>query len=187
MRVPLDSRVHAAHSSNINHNIRLHSHSIIKFKKTNWIPCSNSSIPVDSDYSNRFYSAEVVLIPTRWTQRHITVVIPRIPHQTFTLTSSPSSALGVQASAVVPHLAVTPRHTTPFLAPCAPAQRLLGLSFKLRLVKCLHTKRVLVLKELGMSTFKQVLTGIRDRTSHIQQYSTPRVPTSPVLSTSPGS
>ena len=137
MRVPLDSRVHAAHSSNINHNIRLHSHSIIKFKKTNWIPCSNSSIPVDSDYSNRFYSAEVVLIPTRWTQRHIIVIIARIPHQALTLTSGPSSALEVRASAVAPHLTVTPRHSTPSLAPCAPTQRLLGYPLRRRPSQCL--------------------------------------------------
>ena len=147
MRVPLDSRVHAAHSSNINHNIRLHSHSIIKFKKTNWIPCSNSSILVDSDYSNRFYSAEVVLIPTRWTQRHIIVITARIPHQALTLTSSPSSALEARASAVAPHLAVTSR-PHPFPSPlCAnTAATRPFIRTQARLVP--HTKRVVVLKRV---------------------------------------
>ena len=148
MRVPLDSRVHAAHSSNINYNIRLHSHSIIKFKKTNWIPCSNSSILVDSDYSNRFYSADVVLIPTRWTQRHIIVITTRIPHQALTLTSSPSSALEARASTVAPHLAVTSRHH-PFPSPLCANTAATRLSTPARAQSMPHTSRVVVLKELG--------------------------------------
>ena len=48
---------------------------------------------MDSDYSNRFYSTEVVLIPTRWTQRHIIIITARIPHQALTLTSRSSSQI----------------------------------------------------------------------------------------------
>ena len=147
MRVPLDSRVHAAHSSNINYNIRLHSHSIIKFKKTNWIPCSNSSIPVDSDYSNRFYSAEVVLIPTRWTQRHIIVITARIPHQALTLTSSASSALEARASAVAPHLAVTSR-PHPFPSPLCANTAATRPFIRTQARPVPHTKRVVVLKRV---------------------------------------
>ena len=145
--MPQDLLVQLASSTiNQTHNFHAKAHKKY-FMKTKWIPCSNSSIPVDSDYSNRFYSAEVVLIPTRWTQRHIIVITARIPHQALTLTSGPSSALEARASTVAPHLAVTSRHH-PFPSPLCANTAATRPFIRTQARPVPHTKRVVVLKRV---------------------------------------